>query len=100
MEALNSIYRIQKEKTSVKIPNNDLLYSLAYWRDEFESRVPYYLANKKGYITNHSEDPGFPNYMEVKNRVRNTEINLGDGNKNSSLVYEMFKKRQKEPLEF
>jgi hypothetical protein len=100
MEALNSIYGIQEEKTSVKIPNNGLLCSLAYWRDEFESRVPYYLANKKGYTTNQSEDPGFPNYLEVKNRVKNTEIDLGDKDKNSNLVYEIFGKRIAETLEF
>lgn len=100
MEALNSIYKIQEEKTSVKIPNNDLLYSLAYWRDEFESRVPFYLANKEGYTTGQSEDPGFPNYLEIKNRVMNTKIDIGDRNKNSNLVYKIFKKRTTEPLEF
>lgn len=100
MEALNSIYKIQEEKTSVRIPNNDLLYSLVYWRDEFESRVPYYLANKEGYTTGKSEDPEFPNYLEIKNRVRNTEIDFGDSNKNRNLVYRIFKKRTTELLEF
>ena len=100
MEALNSIYSIQHEKTSVKIPTKDLLYSLAYWRDEFESRIPYYLANKKGYETGHSEDPGIPNYLEVKNRVRNTKIDLGDEVKIKTLVNLIYKKRTSEPLEF
>jgi hypothetical protein len=100
MGTLNSIYRIQEEKTSVKIPNNDLLYSLAYWRDEFESRVPYYLANKKGYTTNQAEDPGFPNYTEITNRVKNTKIDLGDEIKNGNIMDEIIRKRIEETLEF
>jgi hypothetical protein len=102
MEQLNSIYKVQTDKISIKLPNNDLLYSLAYWRDEFNTRIPYYLANKKGYTTKNAENekPKSIDYLEILNRVRNTKIDLGDRNKNGELISQEFKRMQNSPIEF